>query len=183
MLNISFYLHLFRYLISEHLKKNHTLLSVETRANACHSLDNFISSFETKPEELKVHTYRALLEYLLELKSPANRKRTLCKAHQLTAKTFSDYVNCVIGKGKENLLDKLDLNSTETKQLIEDKLKENLNVISFYSCRTLLGPVTESILLADRMIFLYESKKIKSKLVPLFDVKLSPRNFVLISIK
>lgn len=77
----------------------------------------------------------------------------------------------------------LNLDCDETKSFIETKLNENLKVIIFFALRTLLGPVTESVLLADRMLFLYEGKKIKSKLLSLFDIKLSPRCFLLVSVK
>lgn len=157
---------------------------METRANACHSLDYFIESFKTKQDELRVHTYRALIEYILDLKSPGNRRKTLARSHNLSAKTFFDYMEEVFKKlirNNELTIDELDLESDEIQFAIKSRLERNLLTVIFFALRTLLGPVAESVLLADRMLFLYEDKKLKTQLIPIYNATTSPRNFLLIS--
>lgn len=157
---------------------------METRANACHSLDFFIDSFKSKQDELRVHTYRALIEYLLELKSPGNRRKTLSRVHSMSSKTFFDYMQEVFRKlvrNKELAIDELDLDGGEMRTAIESRLKKNLLTVIYFALRTLLGPVAESVLLADRMLFLWEDMKLESKLMPVYDSKISPRNFLLVS--
>ena len=157
---------------------------METRANACHSLDYFVDSFKSKQNELRVHTYRALIEYLLELKSPSNRRKTLARSHNLSAKTFFDYMDDVFQKlvrNNELAIEQLDLASDEIQHAIESRLEQNLLTVIFFALRTLLGPVAESVLLADRMLFLYEDSHLESKLIPIYDAKISPRNFLLVS--
>lgn len=168
------------------MKKIKATLSMETRANACHSLDFFVDSFKGIQDELRVHTYRALIEYLLELKSPGNRKKTLARSHNLSVKTFFDYMDEVFRKlvqSNELTMDELDLESDEMKYAIESRLERNLLTVIYFALRTLLGPVIESVLLADRMLFLYEDCKLESKLIPIYNAKISPRNFLLVSLR
>lgn len=131
-----------------------------------------------------MHTYRALIEYMLELKSPGNRRKTLSRAHSMSAKTFFEYMKEVFRKlvrNKELAIDELDLDAREMRMAIESRLKKNLLVVIYFALRTMLGPVAESVLLADRMLFLWEGRKLESKLMPVYDSKISPRNFLLFS--
>ena len=55
-------------------------------------------------------------------------------------------------------------------------------VVAFYTLRLLFGPLLETVLLLDRGLYLLE-QGLDSLLVPIFDPRLSPRNFVLLSHK
>lgn len=120
------------------------------------------------------------------MKSPKNRKKTLARIHGLTNSTFLEYIEQVTKKLIENnefQLDDLNLDNETVQSIIETKLNQSLNIIIFFSLRILLAPVTESIILADRMLYLYENSRISSKLIPIYDAKISPRNFLLVSCK
>ena len=54
----------------------------------------------------------------------------------------------------------------------------------YWSLRAALGPVLETILLLDRLLFLQEQgNSLKVLMLPIFDPALSPRNVALISWK
>jgi hypothetical protein len=57
-------------------------------------------------------------------------------------------------------------------------------IACFWSIRALLGPLIESLILFDKVLFLKEDEKIENvDLFRIFDEKLSPRNFVLVAVK
>lgn len=55
----------------------------------------------------------------------------------------------------------------------------------YWTLRAALGPVLETLLLLDRLLFLQEQNNVLSQvvMVPLFDPVLSPRNVALIATK
>lgn len=55
----------------------------------------------------------------------------------------------------------------------------------YWTLRAALGPVLETLLLLDRLLFLQEQNNVVSQvvMVPLFDPVLSPRNVALIATK
>ncbi|KAF3839131.1 hypothetical protein F7725_017848 [Dissostichus mawsoni] len=61
-------------------------------------------------------------------------------------------------------------------------LEQQGRVVVFFSLALLLAPVVETLVLLDRIIYLQENG-VDSRLVPLFDPNLSPRNFVLVALK
>jgi hypothetical protein len=71
----------------------------------------------------------------------------------------------------------------------EQKNQGLAKVSAFWSLRTVLAPVIESLLLVDRLLYLkelVEKSKIQQgsvelSLFPLFDSIISPRNFVIVS--
>ncbi|XP_064101767.1 methyltransferase-like protein 25B [Macrobrachium nipponense] len=92
--------------------------------------------------------------------------------------TVNEYAEAAVSRLKNVSLNKEDLNSEKTKE----NLSRWMQVVVYYSLRLLLAPVVESIILLDRLIFLYE-RGIEGILLPAFDPLLSPRNHVLVAIK
>ncbi|XP_076053409.1 methyltransferase-like protein 25B isoform X2 [Oratosquilla oratoria] len=65
---------------------------------------------------------------------------------------------------------------------VKEMLDRWMQVVVFYSIRLMLAPVVESVVLLDRLMYLYE-QGYEALLVPLFDPSLSPRNFALLTVK
>jgi hypothetical protein len=53
-------------------------------------------------------------------------------------------------------------------------------LIVFYSLRLLIASIVETGILLDRVLFLAENGR-RSQIIPVFDPKISPRNFAIIS--
>lgn len=71
------------------------------------------------------------------------------------------------------------------KCLLSDIVNSNQGLIGpYWSIRAALGPVLETLLLLDRLLFLQEQDDIlEAVMVPIFDPILSPRNMALIAKK
>lgn len=55
---------------------------------------------------------------------------------------------------------------------------------SYWSLRAALGPVLETLILLDRLLFLQEQgSSVEALILPIFDPALSPRNMALIAKK
>lgn len=61
-------------------------------------------------------------------------------------------------------------------------LSEWRRVVIFGALRTMLAPLVETVVLLDRFLYLSENHLFPA-LKPIFDAKLSPRNFLLFSVK
>ena len=79
----------------------------------------------------------------------------------------------------------LDVNFNE-EELENDVMKVKQDqwwrVVAFYTLRLLFAPLIETLVLLDRCLYLHD-KGFPCSLAPLFDPKLSPRNFVIYSVK
>ncbi|XP_023222876.1 protein RRNAD1-like [Centruroides sculpturatus] len=85
----------------------------------------------------------------------------------------------------QNALKRIDLNITPedvSSPYINECLEHWKLVVIFYSLRLMIAPVIETLVLLDRLLFLYE-KGCSCCLMPLFDPKISPRNQILIGVK
>lgn len=67
-------------------------------------------------------------------------------------------------------------------ELTRARLGNQMEVIRFYFVRSALGPMIESLIQVDRMLYLFENG-LGSALCNLFEPKLSPRNAVLCSFR
>ncbi|XP_062597899.1 methyltransferase-like protein 25B [Saccostrea cucullata] len=156
----------------------HTALSYEAREMACHFADSYIERLKANPPSLKLHCYRAALQWIILYLKPdfvtGAQKLTIRKAEKLT---FRQYVS--LG------LQRLGLNYEVPEEILvgaTELLQEWRQVVTFYSLRLSLSPVVETLLLLDRQVYLYE-QGMSSLLLPVFDPKISPRNFVLLAKK
>ncbi|XP_061190946.1 methyltransferase-like protein 25B [Saccostrea echinata] len=156
----------------------HSVLSYEAREMACHFADSYIQRLKDNPPSLRLHCYRAALQWIILHIKPdfvtGEQKLTIRKAEKLT---FKQYVS--LG------LQRFGLNCEVPEEILEgatERLKEWRQVVAFYTLRLSLSPVVESLLLLDRQMYLYE-QGISSLALPVFDPKISPRNFVLLAKK
>lgn len=126
--------------------------------------------------------YRALLQVVLEKHCKVLPKQNVGKTRKKYNKNFIEYVHMALAKLDLNIND---LNITEDylKSLYteyEPRLSE-LNI--FYLIRCMTSPVTESLIILDRLLFLLEQGFENSFLVQLFNPVISPRCYGVISLK
>lgn len=152
-------------------------LSYQAREVACHAFEVYTRKLKESPLALKIHCYRALLEKLIVDRYKDQRHCGLGSVKHAASLTFSQYARKALEKFPLPLPDE-DLDSPE----LELAMNEWQCVVVFYSLRLLLAPVIESLLLVDRMLYLWDCR-IPSCLLPLFDPCLSPRNLVLLAFK
>lgn len=146
-------------------------------------------------ENFKRNSYRSALEWILNLNMKdinPDKCFSVGKIHSKYLESFSDY--CFYSKTKmkdQNLLNKdfVDMNEKESKEYFEkfyEKLSPCKNIIteiaSFWTLRWILAPIIESLIITDKILYLYENN-CTVKLIKLFDQTISPRSFVIISYK
>ncbi|KAK5861690.1 hypothetical protein PBY51_017147 [Eleginops maclovinus] len=151
-------------------------LSYKAREAACHAVEDYGRRLREDSELLRTHCYRAALETVIRAQRPDLRRvgvQTVKKAHLLT---FTEYAR--LGLARVGLPPDLPLDSGR----VEAMLEQQGRVVVFFSLALLLAPVVETLVLLDRIIYLQENG-VESRLVPLFDPNLSPRNFVLVALK
>ncbi|XP_045611979.2 methyltransferase-like protein 25B isoform X1 [Procambarus clarkii] len=154
------------------------MLSYEAREVACHAIEMYISRLKVGADNLKVHCYRAALEEIIMKYWPHHRHAGLRSVNHAHKMEFSQYAVEAVSRLRGIEIPRGDLTSAKTKH----NLARWMQVVIFYSLRLLLAPVVESVVLLDRLLFLYE-KGVESILVPTFDPQLSPRNHVLVAVK
>ncbi|XP_072050688.1 methyltransferase-like protein 25B [Amphiura filiformis] len=151
----------------------------------CHSFDVYHNRLKENDPNLIIQGYRALLEILIQKQCPSLIqkhaglrliKRALGKIKKGHEIPFEDYAAAALKK--LNLEDDHEASC----ELCDSLLPQWCNLITFNCVRQLLGPVVEALVLVDRMLFLLE-QGIDSRLVPIFDPRVSPRNFVLLATK
>ncbi|CAG0915707.1 unnamed protein product [Notodromas monacha] len=132
-------------------------LSYEAKELACHALESFVNGkLVSGYERLKIHCYRAMLEKLL-IQHDGQLKRIgvrgVKNAHLMD---FSEYAHCAILKldtiNAEELNQLIHLNS----DWLDAAAKNWKRVLLFYLLRLCIAPVIETVLLLDRMMFLFE---------------------------
>ncbi|XP_071062116.1 methyltransferase-like protein 25B isoform X2 [Pseudochaenichthys georgianus] len=151
-------------------------LSYKAREAACHALEDYRRRLWEESQLLRTHCYRATLETFIREQRPELRRagvQTVKKAHLLT---FTEYAR--LGLARVGLPTDLPLDGGR----VEAMLEQQGRVVVFFSLALLLAPVVETLVLLDRIIYLQENG-VDSRLVPLFDPNLSPRNFVLVALK
>ncbi|XP_072106372.1 methyltransferase-like protein 25B isoform X4 [Mobula birostris] len=151
-------------------------LPYKLRETACHAVEDFAQRLRGQSPALRSHCYRAALEVIIRHLHPHLRRPPLHaggKAHLLP---FPDYA-------REGLR-KLGLHSGMSWDVAQvEALLEQGNKVLAYFCLTLsLAPVIETLILLDRVIYLQE-QGFHCQLLPLFEPRFSPRNFVLLAAK
>ena len=151
---------------------------------ACHAIETYqerLCKIEER-EKLKVHCSRALLEYLLveQKKRPDLRHKGLKTVKNSYLLPFEEYV-LKATDGLNVNFEMKDL-TEDDKEDIRSKQDQWWRVVSFYTLRLLFAPLIETLVLLDRCLYLHDKGQ-SCSLAPLFDPKLSPRNFVIYSFK
>jgi len=160
-------------------------LSYVSEELACHAIETYTERLAQpgENEKLKVHCYRAVLEYLLvTTRSPKYQHtilKTVSKAHTLP---FPDYVE----RATQKLVTEEGLQPFTEEEVTCPEVAKRLarwwEVVTFYSLRLAMAPVIEAVILLDRQLFLYENGH-NSIMLPIFDPLLSPRNQVIVAVK
>ena len=146
---------------------------------ACHAIETYKNRLNSQEEQekLKVHCRRALLELLFHRKRPDLRHKGLKTVKNSHLLTFQDYVT----KATSDFSDFVLMIDFQEPELVE-KLATWWRVVAFYTLRLLFAPLIETLVLIDRCLYLNE-KGLECSLAALFDPELSPRNFVIYSVK
>ncbi|XP_058808607.1 methyltransferase-like protein 25B isoform X2 [Phymastichus coffea] len=170
------------YPMSQHVttRGGNNQLSYAALEVACHALEKHCDKLKTNDfYDLIVHAYRAVLEFLLVEKNPALRRRQLKNTKVKDNTEFKEYckVATEVLDPKDRPTD-LDYERTDVK----DFLKQWKRVLIFSSLRLFLAPLVETLVLFDRFLYLSEMQ-LSPSLKAEFDSRISPRNFVLSSVK
>lgn len=166
--------------LTDHLRSIGIELTMETRANACHAIETLLQTLRQEPHQILVHAYRSILEAILEQNRPEWRRRTLPKIRSAGKVDFNRYAQRAIRiLNKDGSLDKTVFENSEAKRMLE----RSNQVTAFVCIRTLLGPLCETLLLLDKLLYVCQQVRGHAALFPLFDPHLSPRCFVLMATK
>ncbi|XP_023222855.1 protein RRNAD1-like [Centruroides sculpturatus] len=163
--------------LSNFLKNSKFTLTYEALEISCHAIETYTERLRRNADCLKIHCYRATLETLIVKYLPEMKHFGLHSIKHADKMPFSVYV--------QNALKRIDLNITPedvSSPYINECLEHWKLVVIFYSLRLMIAPVIETLVLLDRLLFLYE-KGCSCCLMPLFDPKISPRNQILIGVK
>ncbi|KAG1672385.1 Protein RRNAD1 [Nymphon striatum] len=130
-----------------------------------------------EPEKLKIHCYRATLEVLIRESNPELKRLGLRSVKYRENLSFKEYTVKTLHQKNVPVSEDLLLYSDTERYLNQWK-----KLVVFYTLRLMLAPVVETIILFDRLIFLYE-QGVVGCLAPIFDPVLSPRNIAIIAVK
>ncbi|KAG7201757.1 hypothetical protein KM043_004479 [Ampulex compressa] len=168
------------YPLSSYLSSKHSRLSYTALELGCHAVEKFSDKLQTENyEDLIVHTYRAALETILIRKSKTLRHSQVKNVKVSKGMTFQQYCHAATS----NLDPDFRPQPSDTASPdVQDFLKRWQRVIIFSSLRVMLAPLVETVVLLDRFLYLSEGS-LSPTLKPIFDARLSPRNFVLLSVK
>lgn len=160
--------------LSRHLEQKQFRLGRFARMLSCQSIDRILYKKETPS---KILLYRAILQVFL-YRNQLDLSRHVGKVSK-EPETFENYAS----EALKHLGYNKSADCEELKELygVYEKSRGEFNV--FYLMRCLLAPVVESLLLLDRLLFLYESGHEHAYLVRLFDPVVSPRCYGIIALK
>ncbi|XP_046839091.1 LOW QUALITY PROTEIN: methyltransferase-like protein 25B, partial [Xenia sp. Carnegie-2017] len=149
---------------------------------ACHAVERYQKKLQDRSPTLKLHYYRAMLEMLLKQKDPGSERRQIrtLRTKKAAKMSLSEYVH--------NACATLKIQDIPTHQdiLKITAIHENkeFHVVVFYVLRLLMAPLVEGLLLVDRLMFIEENCFDSTcRITKLFDPRISPRNFALLSQK
>ncbi|GJQ84632.1 hypothetical protein Trydic_g12661 [Trypoxylus dichotomus] len=167
------------YPLSRFALENQFHLSYNAREVACHALESYVARLKSNEcWRLRIHCYRAVLEYLIAREYPEYHHSALANVKYQPEMTFSEYC----GKALKCLRIKLSEESVNS-EAVNVFLSEWRAVLAFYSIRLLFAPLIESTILLDRYLYLYENTDGNCSLVTAFDPLVSPRNHILMGRK
>ncbi|XP_014489337.1 PREDICTED: protein RRNAD1-like isoform X2 [Dinoponera quadriceps] len=169
------------YPLSKYLSSfvNHKL-SYAALEVACHSIESYCDKLKAgNYDDLIVHAYRAALETILIRRSRQLRHTQVRNVKVVKPTTFQQYCAAATADLELHLRpDDSDFQNLQVKRFL-DQWRQ---IVIFGALRTMLAPLVETAVLLDRFLFLSENN-LPPILKPIFDARLSPRNFLLFSIK
>ncbi|KRT80597.1 hypothetical protein AMK59_5705, partial [Oryctes borbonicus] len=141
------------YPLSQFSLENKFHLSYNAREVACHALESYIERLKRNEHwQLKIHCYRAALEYLIVQHFPEYHHSGLANVKYESKMSFSEYCSKAVKHVHINLSEK-EINS----DVIKAFLDEWKAVLAFYTVRLLFAPLIESTILLDRYLYLHEN--------------------------
>lgn len=172
-----------KFPMSKFVKENLQFeLSIEAKELACHATEKFLSKFNSQEpvlDSLKVHGYRACLEFLINKFCPEKRHTAMRSVRISQQTSFKEY-----GLKATRDLNLQIPNEIYESEFVQPLLNEIDQVVLFYSLRLLIAPIVELFILMDYQQYLNERQDVKATyLIPLFEPTLSPRNLILIAHK
>jgi len=167
--------------LSQYLKNtlNPTTFNYTNFELACHAIETYKDRLKNPLdlEQLKVHCRRALMESILMNKSDKLKHKALKPVKRHQELSFAEYAL----KATENLPKEFQVTNEEVDKW-SPKENQWFRVVAMYTLRLLFAPLLETVLLLDRCEYLFEMGQ-DCTLAPIFDPRLSPRNFVILSYK
>ncbi|KAI4464148.1 cgi-41 methyltransferase [Holotrichia oblita] len=141
------------YPMSRFALENKFHLSYNAREVACHAIESYLDRLKTGQHwQLKIHAYRAALEYLIVGKYPQLGRTALANVKYHVEMSFSEY--CV--KALKHIDTELITKEDEHSEIIETFLRDWRAVVTFYSIRLFFASLIESVILLDRYLYLRE---------------------------
>ncbi|CAD5228941.1 unnamed protein product [Bursaphelenchus okinawaensis] len=161
-------------------------ISYMARELACFSYGQFVDKIGENENQFYVNGSRAALEYLI-VNILGKRDWRHSKMVGVKNGHLMDFWEYASKTAKHNpqviqLLEENKLDNDINKQINQLLSVSRTQVPVFYALRLLIAPLIETVILYDRQEYLKEHG-ITSKLIPLFNPNISPRNTALISIK
>lgn len=168
--------------MSDAYKRLGVRLSFAARELACHAIEQYADRIHSDPVTLKVHCYRAVLEWLIVRRFPDKRHEGIRSVKRAAEMDFWQYARIALEK-RPDLQPALEgITESDCVATIDGLLAQWCRVVGFYCLRTMLAPLIESVILSDRLMYVSEFGY-SATLIPLFDAKVSPRNMTLIAYK
>ncbi|CAH1796688.1 unnamed protein product [Owenia fusiformis] len=165
--------------LSSYVKRLNPVLTWETAELACHSIDSYAAQLKDGTGDVKFQSYRAVLQTIIEKRNPDATAKLRCTKNK-SFKKNKNLVNYITSR-LEHL--GLDANLTDSDlETVESLSAKWRNYGAFNMLRLSLGPVVETFILIDRVLFLKEHG-LQCHIIPLFDSQLSPRNLALVAYK
>ncbi|XP_019643925.1 PREDICTED: protein RRNAD1-like [Branchiostoma belcheri] len=165
--------------MSQMAKRLNAELSYQSRELACHAIDMYTERLRSDDSEVMMpHCFRATLEHFIVKHDSTKRRagiRSIRKTHKMDFQTYAE-------KALARLIYPTDTRVPVDSAEAAEMLACWREVVVFHCLRLVLAPVVETLLLLDRMQYLREHGT-NCQLVPLFNPRLSPRNFVLLATK
>ncbi|RCN30428.1 hypothetical protein ANCCAN_23797 [Ancylostoma caninum] len=165
-------------------------LSYAARDLACHGIETFAEQLLTKPHSAyRMQCYRAVLESLITKSHDEKvcKERSSIVVHSVAGKdgmTFEEYMRSALVKYPEieEALEKQIIHDEESRCIIKSVDIEWRRFLVVHCLRLLFAPIVEQIIIKDRVQYLEECGH-SVVVVPLFDPRISPRNFAIIAMK
>ncbi|CAD5234830.1 unnamed protein product [Bursaphelenchus xylophilus] len=161
-------------------------ISYAARELACFSYDPFVTKIGENDNQFYVNGSRAALEYLIVVLLGRNswRHKRMVGVKNGFRMEFWEYAKSTAIHHPEiiKILDEMK-QSEEIGKKVQGLLEiSRIQVPIFYSLRLLIAPLIETLILHDRVQYL-EENGIQTRLISLFDHRISPRNVALVAIK
>jgi hypothetical protein len=151
-------------------------LSYEALEVACHSIDSYRDKISDNSHHVKVHCHRAVVETVLR-KQHGLRRSQVKISRRISRLPFTEYATAVL-EGLNIPLTELERDREELLAMAE----EWREVAVVFMLRLSLAPCVESLVVADRLLFLSE-QGFDVHLKAVFEPTISPRNLLISSLK